>query len=649
MKDWMKLVLLGLFSSALIGCGGDGNDNGNGDDRAQKTQLRVLHGVADAPPVDVLIDGGVVLSNVAYRQGSGYLSVQPGSREIRVNPTGQQTSVIEATPDLAKNTAYSLLALGSVGDQNIEPLLLEDDTTAPAAGNIRVRVVHGAPTAPAVDIYITEPGTGLADTAPTLGNVSYKDASQFLEVPAGTYQIRVAQAGQAGVPAIYDSGPVSLQEGTVLTAVALPTPGNTGSIGLVAMSNNKQNPVFPLANVQETRIRAVHAVPNAPPVDLLVADSVVASNLAFTEATGYLNTIGGSPRIQVNPAGTADSVIDTTSATLEASLPYTIIALGSLPNVQPLVLQDQTVTPRAGDVQLRVVHAAEAAPAVDVYVTAPDTNLTQATPTVSNVSFTNASDYLTVQPGEYRIRITPTGDQTVVYDSGRLTLNAGEVLTAVAIPATGGTSPVSLLALTNSPTRASFTIPDVNARVRAVHASPDATAGDVLIDGEVAFSGLTFGEVSEYTQVMPSDGPMFTVTAAGTNTTILETSPPLMRGTDYTLMAVNFLDEIEPLVLAEDRTPPQPGNAKVRLVHVSPTAPAVDILIDGETVASDVSFKDSTEYLQLPAGDHTVAIRIALNNSDLFKTDVTVAEGGIFTIAAIGRATQLQALVLSEN
>lgn len=654
MRQWMKLALLGLFSSALIGCGGDDDNDSdlstNGG-KEQQTQLRVLHGAAAAPPVDVLLDGEVVLSDVAYREGSGYLPVEPGSRDLRINPAGEQSSVIQTTQDFAENTAYSLLALASeTGD--IDPLLLEDDTTAPDTGNVRVRVVHGSPDAPAVDVFVTEPNVGLADATPTLTNVTFREASEFLEVPAGTYQIRIRPTDQAGgdTPSVYDSGPVALQEGSILTLVALPTPGNTQGIGLVALTSDEQNPVFPLANVQETRVRAVHAVPNAPPVNVLVGDSTIVSGLEYAEATGYLNTISGSPQVQVNPTGATDaqSLIDTT-AIFETAQPYTMIALGSQPGATALVLQDQTAGPSAQDALVRIVHAADQVGAVDVYITPPDSELGQATPVASAVTFQDASEYLNQQPGDYRIRITPTGTQDVVYDSGQITLDAGDVLTVIALPATGGTSPVRLLALSNSPTQASFAIPDVNARVRAVHASPDAPPVDVLVNGEVAVSDLAFGQASDYAQVTATDGPTFTINQAGTENTVLEASPALMRGTDYTLMAVNNLADIEPLLLTDDQRPPEPGNAKVRVVHASPDAPAVDILVDGEVVASDVAFKDSTDYLQLSAGDHTVSIREASTDMEVFQTTVTVEEGGIYTVVAIGRLADLQAQVLTDN
>jgi Domain of unknown function (DUF4397) len=77
--------------------------------------------------------------------------------------------------------------IASVLVSSIEPIVLTDDNTAPAAGNVRVRAIHGAPSAPAVDIYVTAPGADLAAATPVLTNVEFRQVADYLEAPAGTY------------------------------------------------------------------------------------------------------------------------------------------------------------------------------------------------------------------------------------------------------------------------------------------------------------------------------------------------------------------------------------------------------------------------------------------------------------------------------
>lgn len=53
------------------------------------------------------------------------------------------------------------------------------------------------------------------------------------------------------------------------------------------------------------------------------------------------------------------------------------------------------------------------------------------------------------------------------------------------------------------------------------------------------------------------------------------------------------------------------ATAPVRVAHAVPDAPAVDVLVDGQVVVKGAIFKAFTKYLQLPAGEHKVEIRVA--------------------------------------
>jgi hypothetical protein len=183
--------------------------------------LRVVHASPDAPNVDVLIDGKTVLPNVTYQGASGYLPVTDGSRKIEVRAHGSSQDVINATTNLSRNKSYTLLAVDKVS--NIAPLTLLDDNSAPASGQIKLRLVHASPSAGPVDIYVQAPGTGVMGVSPTLTGVPFKAASQYLAVPAGSYEVYVTPTGSKTVA--LDSGSLTLTGGQIRTAVALDAPG----------------------------------------------------------------------------------------------------------------------------------------------------------------------------------------------------------------------------------------------------------------------------------------------------------------------------------------------------------------------------------------------------------------------------------------
>ena len=140
------------------------------------------------------------------------------------------------------------------------------------------------------------------------------------------------------------------------------------------------------------------------------------------------------------------AVIDVTP-NLESGESYTVLANNRVLNIAPLLLKSRREPLESGQVTVRAVHGAPSAPAVDIYVTAPNVSLSDATPVLTNVPFGAASDYLSIPAGDYQVRITVAGTKTVAIDSGALSLTANQVITLVAQDNVGSGAPFSLLAL----------------------------------------------------------------------------------------------------------------------------------------------------------------------------------------------------------
>ncbi len=129
------LTLLLLAAGALTAaCSDDDNTGPDGEAR-----VRVVHASPDAPDVDVLLDDAEVLGDVPYLTASNYLGVPAGDHNLKVNAAGTATTVIDADVNLVDGTDYTVIASGLV--EAIEPIVLQDDNSPPAAGNARVRAI----------------------------------------------------------------------------------------------------------------------------------------------------------------------------------------------------------------------------------------------------------------------------------------------------------------------------------------------------------------------------------------------------------------------------------------------------------------------------------------------------------------------------
>jgi hypothetical protein len=226
----MKLKLLSLLfaASALTAACSDDNTSPTAEAR-----VRVVHASPDAPEVDVLVDDAEVLGDVPYLTASDYLGVPAGGRNVKVNAAGSTTTVIDADVSLVDGTDYTVIASGLLAA--IEPIVLEDDNSAPAAGNVKVRAIHGAPSAPAVDIYVTAPGADLAAETPALSNVEFGVVADYIEAPAGDYQVRVTPTGTKTV--VIDSGVLTLASGQVRTAIAVDATGGGAPFDLLLLED----------------------------------------------------------------------------------------------------------------------------------------------------------------------------------------------------------------------------------------------------------------------------------------------------------------------------------------------------------------------------------------------------------------------------
>ncbi len=179
--------------------------------QAGTAKVRVVHASPDAPAVDVYIDGSAVLTNVPFFTASDYLDLPAGSYRIQVTPTGSPAdqAVIDATATVEAGMAYTIAATGLVA--SIAPAIIVDDLSAPASGSVKVRVYHFSPDAPAVDVK-------LADGTTLISSLAFPAASDYLEVPAGTYDLQVTPAG--GDAVVIDLPGTALPAGQIVSVFA---------------------------------------------------------------------------------------------------------------------------------------------------------------------------------------------------------------------------------------------------------------------------------------------------------------------------------------------------------------------------------------------------------------------------------------------
>ena len=371
-------------------------------------------------------------------------------------------------------------------------------------------------------------------------------------------------------------------------------------------NNNQQEPPAPPPPAT-LKLQVLHGSPDAPAVNVFVNGGEVLSDVDYKIGSAQLTLDEGTYTVQVDgilPGGNA-AVIGPVDLDLAGDTIYTIAAVNDVTAIEPVVISQPDTAVGAGAARLFVLHGAAAAPQVDVFVTVPGADLAASAP-VGTFSFTETIGPAEVAAGDYQIRVTAAGDSSaVVFDSGTIMLNDGDDLTVAAVPSTsGGPAPISLVALNGA---GSLEILDVNTptSLQVIHASPDAPAVDIVVDGGVLVPGLAFPDATGFVEV-PGGIYNVSVTVAG-NPGAIAIGPvdlDLTAGVRYSVFAVGELAAIEPLILTDD--PRRVAtNAKVRIVHASPTAADVDIYVTavGADISAETPTLENVAFLENSAAD----------------------------------------------
>ncbi|MFT4940708.1 MAG: hypothetical protein ACI88A_003766 [Paraglaciecola sp.] len=445
MNKFTKILSISILSGLLFACNNDDDDNDviiAPPPATLSANLRIVHAVADAPTVNVYASDAILagLENVDYQVASSWVTVDEGNYAVRVeaNVPGGNVDVISATLTLDGGMSYDVLAVGSAAAATIEPLVIANDTSSVTAGNVRVQIVHAAPQAPEVDIYVTAPDTDLS-LEQALATAAYKDFTAQVEVPAGDYQIRITPAGSTTV--VFDSGTVALAADADLLIAATQNTG-TGSSPVTLLVSDGSDYFNIWDTGSQAHIRVVHAVPDAPAVDIIANNALTLfDSVPFADISGYISVDAGDYVIDVAVDSDNSIVaIDDAAISLAQGKSYTAIANNQLANIGLDLLED---TPRsvATAAKVRIIHASPAAGNVDIYVTA-DGDISAAEPVFSGVEFTSPivseTGYVELAEGNYVVTVTGAGSKDAAIETGIVSLSAGMIYTAIAIDGTDG-------------------------------------------------------------------------------------------------------------------------------------------------------------------------------------------------------------------
>ncbi len=432
---------------------------------AQTARLQVIHNAADvlAEPVDVYLNGALLLNDFAFRTATPFIDAPAGAPiNIGVAP-GNSSSVNDTlknfTLTLTENETYVAIASG-VLDPNyyasnpdgrniaftlfIKSMARENGTTS----DVDFFVLHGSTDAPTVDVHARRKAT-LVD------NTAYGDITDYITVPAASYILDVTPGNDnSTIVASFLADLSGLGGGSaVVFASGFLNPAsnqNGEAFGIFAALPNGMVVEFP--TVQLARLQVIHNAADllADPVDIYLDGTLLLDNFAFRTATPFIDAPAGVElNIGVAP-GNSSSVNDTLKnfiVTLDNGETYIAIANGVLdPNSYAsnpdgrntaftlLIKTMARETGTSNDVDFFVLHGVTDAPTVDVIARNVAT-------LVDDAASGDITGYISVLPTTYTLDLTLSDGTTLVrsYIANLSTLGGGSAV----VFASGFLDPIS--------------------------------------------------------------------------------------------------------------------------------------------------------------------------------------------------------------
>jgi len=610
---------------------------------AGKVDIAVLHGATNAPAVDVdaVYVANNLISNLAYGNFTGYLSLDPAIYDLAVRASGDPNVVATFRANLSGlggGAAYVFASglLGGTPGFGLFAALANGTVLAlPLSPTARVQVIHNAPE-PTVDVYLGN--TRLID------NFVFRTATPYVNVLADRpIAIGVAGENSASAADALATFPVNLPAGGTFVVYASGLLGSAPAFTLIPVGGQEA-----AANAGQVDIAVFHGSPNAPAVDVdavLVANDLI-DNLAYGTGTGYVALAPDVYDLAVRASGDPN-VVATFRADLSglaggAAQVFASGLLGGTPGFGIYVaLPDGTVFPlplAPAPARVQIVHNA-IAPTVDVYLdnalVADDFVFRTATP------FVDVPADRSIAAG---IALDNSGSAADALVSVPVSFESGKSYIVFASGIFGGTPGFELLAFE---AQESGSTPG-SVDIAVLHGAPNAPAVDVdaayLIDDLI--NNLAYGNATGYTP-LPAALYDLAVRASGDPNVVATFRADLsgLGGGAAYVFASGLLGGTpgfglfavlpDGTVLALPASP----TARVQVIHNAPE-PTVDVYIGNTRVIDNFAFRTATPFVDLLA-DRPIVIGVAGENSasaaDALATfPVNLPAGGTFVVYASG-------------
>lgn len=191
-------------------------------------------------------------------------------------------------------------------------------------------------------------------------------------------------------------------------------------------------------NQPSAYFRMLHAVPNAPAVDIYANGKLVAKDLNFKEESPYWSVVPGNYRIEIYPTGEKGRVLIDANLYIPQDSIFNVSIIGTLPNISLYPIPEPTVAQNFGRPCIRFINLSPDSPELDV-LTADGRKI------FNKVGFKDITDYACVPAGSYTFKIQQAGSNKILFTLPGANLQANNYYSIYALGLTKGTPALSAI------------------------------------------------------------------------------------------------------------------------------------------------------------------------------------------------------------
>jgi len=313
LRTW--LFPLVMATAALAGCGG------NGSNSSGQATVRALNLASDQGALSLLADDTELFSSVAADGLSGDTTLATGTYSLKVRSPGSTTNLVTQSQSVTQDVHYLALIWGRSNALRVSMLTEDQDSSAIASGNARLRLVNATIDSGPVDVYLTTTSADLADSSPVLTSVGSGGISGFKELSAGTYRLRITGAGDpADVRLDVPTFTLTAQQHATFVATA----GASGVL-LHGAAVPQRDTLSLFKNVQ-ARMRVVAGVESGGTVGVTLGTRTLAGSIRSPSVGPYTVVDAATASLVVRINGVA---LAAQPQTLVAGTDYTLLVSGT--------------------------------------------------------------------------------------------------------------------------------------------------------------------------------------------------------------------------------------------------------------------------------------------------------------------------------